>query len=107
MNPKNADILAAVQGTAPQTPDTTLNTGLEGAGMPSSTSSGSGAPGATNPGTPNYMNTMQNFFNPQSYNPLAQMHSPMIRHGIGKDNWSSNMGLDQQAILNSLGLGGQ
>lgn len=109
MNQQSSDIINAIQGTAAQTPTTTMSTGIMGADMPASPNSG-GLGANPGPVTPNYMNTVQGVMGGnQPYNPLAQQqpYNPMIRHGIGRDSWSSNMGLDQTAILNSLGLGGQ
>jgi hypothetical protein len=105
----NQEILNAIQGVSTKEPDTTLSTGIAGSNMPA-VSGGGGLPAPTGAGqaTPSYMNTMQGILGgPQQFNPLQQMYSPMIRHGIGKDNWSSSMGLDQQSILNNIGLGGQ
>jgi len=107
MNPDNQEILNAIQGTGAQDPNTTLSTGLGGSNMPSSTGANLPSPTGVGQATPNYMNTVQKFFSPQQFNPLANNYNPMINHAIGKDNWSSRMGLDQQAILNNLGLGGQ
>lgn len=108
MNTENQEILNAIQGVSAQTPDTTLSTGLASSNMPAMSGNNLASPTAAGQSTPNYMNTMQGILGgQQQFNPLQQMYSPMIRHGIGKDNWSSSMGLDQQAILNSIGLGGQ
>lgn len=108
MNQGNQDILNAIQGVSAQSPDTTLSTGIAGSNMPAMTGGTPSSPTGPGQGTPNYMNTMQGILGgPQQFNPLQQMYNPMIRHGIGKDNWSSSMGLDQQSILNNIGLGGQ
>lgn len=108
MNTQSQDILNAIQGTGAQTPDTTLSTGIASSNMPANSSGNLPSPTGAGQSTPNYMNTVSSIFGGQTpYNPLQQAYNPMVRHGIGKDQWSSNMGLDQHAILASLGLGGQ
>ena len=106
----NQDIMNAIGGVEAKGPDTTLSTGLASADMPAQSSGLPSMQMPQTPGTstPNYLNTGQQFFGgQQQFNPLGQMYQPIVRHGIGKDNWTSNMGLDQQAILQNLGLGGQ
>lgn len=98
----NADILNAIGGVSAQPKPTTLSTGIDG--------DNSGLSNSPDPlqSNMNYMNTANNLMGSTAFNPyMMQMYNPMIRHGIGKDNWSSNMGLDQQAILQNIGLGGQ
>ncbi len=108
MTQQNQDVLNAIQGVSAQSPDTTLSTQVASSNMPAISSSGGGAPTAPGTSTPNYMNTVQGILGgQQQFNPLQQMYNPVIRHGIGKDNWASGMGLDQQSILNNIGLGGQ
>lgn len=98
-SPTNEEVLASIQGTGARPQQTTLGTGMGASGLP-----GAGAQTQSNM---NYANTQQQFFSPTAYNPYQPApYQPQIRHGIGKDQWNSNIGLDQQAILNSLGLGG-
>lgn len=57
-------------------------------------------------GNPSYMNTIQRFFS----GPQSTFNTPMqqpMRHTVGRDSWSSGMGLDHQTILNNIGLGGR
>lgn len=104
MNQNNLDIMNAISGVGAQTPQSTMSTqtgiGDMSSGLPQMQGGIDSNLG--------YQNTIQNFGagQQQQFNPLQQMYNPMIRHGVGKDQWSSNMGLDQQAILQNIGLGG-
>ena len=110
MNPDNQAILAAILGTGAAQPTTTLNPGVASNEAQITMGGQAQQPMQNNAqmsGNPVHMNTIQSFFSgPQStfnQNPLT---TP-TRHSIGKDSWSSGMGLDHQSILNNIGLGGQ
>ena len=104
LSDENQAIMSAISGLGARTPTSTLSPQTDN---PSGSAGGlpnmAGGPTAT----PVYGQTQQ-MFQPQQFNPVAPSpYQPMLNHGIGKDQWGSRMGLDQQAIMNSLGLGGQ
>ena len=100
LSDQNQSILNAIGGLGAASPTTTLSTGMD-----SGSSSGmTQMPGM--PANPVQQQTQQ-MMQPAAFNPVAPSpYQPQINHGIGKDQWGSRIGLDQQAIMSSLGLGG-
>lgn len=102
-NNANQSVLNAVAGSG----NTVQNTSLAAPAMDMSTGFGAtmGGPSAT----PNYTNTVQGIMGQNStpFNPYtAQTYNPNTSHAIGRDNWTSAIGLDQAAIMRNIGLGG-
>jgi hypothetical protein len=100
----NAEILNAIQGTGASTPATTLSTGLASSSMPAS----------PNPLDMNgtYNETVQRLFGQQqqpfsanNFGNVMNMSSRQHTPSVGSNGLNSNMALDNQAILRSLGIG--
>jgi len=106
MNPDNQAILEAILGTGAKMQPSTMGTGITG--DPSYTQqTGGQLPTMGNPldANPSFMQTIQRFFGGPQSNSGNIPQSP-IRHTVGRDSWSSGMGLDHGTIMNNIGLGG-
>lgn len=98
MTNDNDLILQAILGVGAQQPNTTMDLGQ-----------GTQLPGMQTPlqQNTNYATTQQRFFSgqPSIFGRTFPQSPP--RHTIGTNALQSNMGLDQQAIMQNLGLGGR
>lgn len=108
----NQAILQAILNTGAQILPTTLNTGTFDPNQQQQqpgpfTSQLPNATTAPLGQLPNYTNTIQRFFNPQPFGQPSNFRFPQspINHTVGRNDLSSRMSLDNQAILNNLGLG--
>ena len=103
----NQAILNAILGTGAVAPQTTLNTGIMG-GTSNQQQMGGQLPNMQGPleQNPTYMSTVQNIFGGQQ--PFAGANNfpqSRVSHAVGRDSWSSGIGLDHGSILNNIGLG--
>lgn len=100
----NQEILNSIQGTGANTPATTLTTGLASSSMPAS-------PNPLDMNS-NFNDTIKQMFSGQgaqgpmnNFGNIANMSSRQHSPAIGSNGLSSNMSLDMNAILRSLGIG--
>lgn len=100
----NAYILQAILGTGLADQPTTWNTGATGQ---QTNPVGGQLPTMPNPLSlnPTHAGTMQQLGGITQPNPQFSNYQNPIRHSIGRDSWSSGIGLDHQSILENLGLG--
>lgn len=104
----NQSVLNAILGTGAATPQTTFNTGIMG-NDGNQQQIGGQLPNMQGPleQNPNYMSTVQGMFGQQQHPFMGSFNFPQSRtsHAVGKDSWSSGIGLDHGTILNNIGLG--